>query len=186
MFNPPSFAELSHPRQRLLRLCQVVNYGHIENLLVRDREVLLDAGMLAFTDLKLDSEDRPRDEIRRPDFLLCNEIVRLFAALDRIADGKISRLDVRGGIPRRILLEASISDIESRLRQDAAATQNLPVARQAGSKGPVRRLMVDSERETAAEEAAGHRRDARGGRSSEGRSRRGYPETTHVGDCLGS
>jgi hypothetical protein len=36
----------------------------------------------------------------------------------------------------------------------------LPVVRQAGSKGPVRRLMVDSERKTAAEEAAGHRRDA--------------------------
>ena len=51
---------------------------------------------------------------------------------------------------------------------------NLPVARQAGSKDPVRRLVVESERETAAEEAAGHRRDAWGWRCSEGRLAEGY------------
>ena len=47
-------------------------------------------------------------------------------------------------------------------------TQKLPVVRQAGSKDPVRRLVVDSERKTAAEKVAGHRRDAWGWRGSEG------------------
>lgn len=128
MFNALSFAELSHPRQRLLRTCQAVNYGHIENLLVRDREPLFSSGTTGFADLKLDSEDRPRDEMKRSDFLLCNEVVRLFAALDRIVNGTTSRLEVRGGIPRRLLIEASISDVETLLRQSAVA-QNLPVAR---------------------------------------------------------
>lgn len=143
MFNALSFAELSSPRQRLLRIGQAVNYGRIENLLVRDCEPLFDLGTTAFTDLKLDSQDRPREEIRRPDFLLCTEVVSLFAALDRIVNGRISRLEVRGGIPRRVVFQASIADVEEWLRQRAAAGQSLPVARQAGSKDPVRRLMVE-------------------------------------------
>ena len=51
MFNALSFAELSHPRQRLLRACQAVNYGHIANLLVRDREPLFGPETTAFADL---------------------------------------------------------------------------------------------------------------------------------------
>ena len=42
------------------------------------------------------------------------------------------------------------------------------VVRQAGSKGPVRRQVVDCGSKTAAEKAAGHRRDARGWQGSKG------------------
>jgi hypothetical protein len=59
--------------------------------------------------------------------------------------------------------------------------------RQAGSEDPVRRCVVDTERETAIQKIADHARDAAGGRCSEGRfSRRVYPETSRVGDCPGS
>ena len=62
-----------------------------------------------------------------------------------------------------------------------------PAVRQAGSKDPVRRGVVETERETAIQKIAGHARDAAGERCSEGRfSRRIYPETSRVGDCPGS
>ena len=51
----------------------------------------------------------------------------------------------------------------------SAEAREVPAARQAGSKGPVRRLIVETERKTAALKAAGNRRDAWGWRRSEGR-----------------
>jgi hypothetical protein len=179
------FSQLSTPRQGLVRLCQSINYGYICELAVERREPVLDPAPAVFIDIKLDSDEQLRSEIDSADFLLTAEVTRLLALFDRLENGKIARLDVRSGIPRRVLYERQISvgDVVAK----SIGTVNLPVARQAGSEGPVRRPMVDPERKTAAEEVAGHGRDARGGRRSEGRgSRREYPETTRVGVCFGS
>jgi hypothetical protein len=56
-------------------------------------------------DIKLDSEQRLRPEADQPDFVLCIEVVRLMALLDKIQNGKISKLEVRAGIPRRVVWE---------------------------------------------------------------------------------
>lgn len=183
---PPRFSQLSEPRQRLIRSCQAANFGFIQNLLIRDREPVFDPAPQVYLDIKLDAEEWSREELGSADFTVCEEAVRLFALLDRIQGGKICKLEVRAGIPRRVLAEGSIAEWSELSPRSIVAEQNLPAARQAGSKGPVRRRVVESERETAAEKAAGHRRDARGGRGSEDASRREYPETTRVGDCLGS
>ena len=60
---------------------------------------------MVLVDLKLDSEERPRRETDQSDFLLSAEVVRLMALLDKIQDGKIFKLEIRAGIPRRVLLE---------------------------------------------------------------------------------
>jgi len=44
--------------------------------------------------------------------LLCAEIVRLMALLDKINNGKISKLEIRAGIPRRIILENVPTEFE--------------------------------------------------------------------------
>jgi hypothetical protein len=56
-------------------------------------------------DVKLDSAQRPRPEAAQPDFVLSTEVVRLMALLDRIHNGKISKLEIRAGIPRRVVWE---------------------------------------------------------------------------------
>ena len=101
----PRFSQLSASRQALVRLCQSTNYGHIQDLAVRDCEPVFSGKCLVFADVKLDSEERPREEAADSDFLLCAEIVRLMTLLDKIHNGKISKLEVRAGLPRRILLE---------------------------------------------------------------------------------
>ena len=62
-------------------------------------------------DLKLDSEEHPRQEVAGLDYVLCAEVGRLMALLDHIQDGKIARLEVRAGVPRRIVFEKRIREV---------------------------------------------------------------------------
>jgi len=75
-------------------------------LAVRDREpIFSDPKWAVFVDVKLDSGDLPRAEIAASDFVLAIEIARLMALLDTIRDGKIARLEVRAGLPRKVTFE---------------------------------------------------------------------------------
>jgi hypothetical protein len=136
----------SHPsaaRQALVWLCKSLSYGHIQDLLARDHEpVLSDPHCLVLVEVKLDSEERPRQERAQSDFALCSEISRLMVLVDRIQNGKISKLEIRAGIPRRVIFENPLSELPaSRRRGDDV--RHLSAARQAGSKDPVRRWVVE-------------------------------------------
>jgi hypothetical protein len=58
------------------------------------------------SDIKLDSDERPRPEIAIADFVLSDEVLRLLSLFDGMECGTIRRLEVRAGIPRRIALES--------------------------------------------------------------------------------
>jgi|SRR5215471_18225970 len=109
MRNALPFSRLSPARQFLVRLCQSINYGYVQDVMVRDREPVVDPPPVVFVDLKLDSEQLPRDELNNSDFLLCAETIRLMAVLDQINNGRISRLEVRAGVARRIVYQHRIS-----------------------------------------------------------------------------
>ena len=111
------FSQLSPARQQLLRLCQSINYGYVQDLLIKDKEPALDPGPVVLLDIKLDSEERPRDESGSTDFLLCAEAIRLMTLLDQITNGKVSKLEVRGGVPR-IIFEHRISELEEGRRDE--------------------------------------------------------------------
>jgi hypothetical protein len=65
------FSDLSAARQALVRLCQSTNYGHIQDLEVRDREpILSNPQCVVSLEIKLDAEDRPLQTSTEPDFLL--------------------------------------------------------------------------------------------------------------------
>ena len=105
------FSQLSRPRQALVRLFQSINYGNVRDLNVRDQEpVLASPSPIVVVDLKLDAEDHSRDELAAADFELCAEVGRLISFLDRMQDGKISSIEVRAGIPRRILFEKPLTE----------------------------------------------------------------------------
>jgi hypothetical protein len=125
MPKPLRFSEVSVARQRLIRICQSTNYGHIHYLTVECREpVLKTPPLVILADVRLDIEDHPRDETSLDDFLLCAEFCRLMSILDEILTGTISSIEVRGGVPRRVTFEKQITQLQS------------PVVRQAGSKDP--------------------------------------------------
>ena len=97
------FAHLSGPRQTLVRLCQVVNYGYIQELNVRNSDPVFDPPPLVLLDVKLDSDNGPRPEADLPDFELRHEFCRLMIQFDELNNARIERIEVRAGIPRRVL-----------------------------------------------------------------------------------
>lgn len=104
------FSQLSSPRQFAVRLCQATNYGYIENLVVHGREpVFTNPAPVVFADVRLDVGEYSRDELAAVDFVLCAEVRRLMAILDKIGDGRISKIEVRAGVPRRITVECPLT-----------------------------------------------------------------------------
>jgi hypothetical protein len=106
MDKSPRFSQLSAQRQSLIRLCQSTNYGHIHDLTVQNHEpILTSSPPLVLTDIRLDVEELPREELALNDFIVSVEFHRLLLLLDGIKNGKISRIEIRAGVPRRITLE---------------------------------------------------------------------------------
>ena len=104
MPSPLLFSQLSPARRFLIRLCQVTNYGLIEQLHVRDCQPVTDPPPLVMKDLKLDRDEEPRPELDLTDFRLRNEFCKLMTLLDDIRDGIVERVEVHAGIPRRVLV----------------------------------------------------------------------------------
>jgi len=104
------FSDLSVPRQMLIRLCQEVNYGSLRGLLIREREPVFDPPPVLLVDIKLDCRTSARLETDLRDFLLKDEAVRLMDQLDRLVTTTIELLEVRAGMPRRMILRLPLSE----------------------------------------------------------------------------
>ncbi len=99
----PRFSQLSVSRQTLVRVCQDVNFGQIQGLHVRNSDPVWDPAPTVLSEVRLDIEEGPRPEGELPDFKLSSEIQRLICQLDQLKDGRIEKIEVRGGVPRRLV-----------------------------------------------------------------------------------
>jgi hypothetical protein len=59
-------------------------------------------------DVKLDSDDGPRPELALRDFIVSDEVLRLMRLLDDMKSGTFRRVEIRGGLPRRAVLESRL------------------------------------------------------------------------------
>jgi hypothetical protein len=103
------FSQLSASRQVLVRLCQDINFGQIQDLHVRNADPVWDPAPTVLSEVKLDIEEAPRPESDSPDFKLSSQIQRLMRRLDELSDGRIERIEVREGIPRRLVLTSRVA-----------------------------------------------------------------------------
>ena len=101
---PLRFSDLSSARQALVRLCQGVNFGQILDLQVGNAQPIWNPGPTILSEVRLDIEETPRPEGALSDFKLSSEIQRLMRQLDQLKDGRVEKIEVRGGIPRRLIL----------------------------------------------------------------------------------
>jgi hypothetical protein len=101
------FSDLSASRQAFIRQCQQIGFGSVRALAVRDGEPVFGPTAEVLFDVKLDTDESPRPEQDLHDFILSAEIVRMFSKLDAIGNGTIEHVEVRGGVPRRIIVRAS-------------------------------------------------------------------------------
>jgi hypothetical protein len=105
------FSQLSPERQALVRILQAVNFGEIRDVHIRDGNPISDDASVVLLDAKLDTEENPRSELHLGDFELRAEVGRLMSRLDELKDGTIRRLEVRAGIPRRLVFESRLRDV---------------------------------------------------------------------------
>ena len=105
------FSQLSPARQALVQMCQALNFGQIQGLRLREAEPVLNPPPVVLVETRLDLADEPRSEIELKDFELPAELCRLMARLDEIKNGTIARLEVRGGLPRRLVFESPLPEV---------------------------------------------------------------------------
>lgn len=105
------FAQLSAPRQVLVRLLQSINFGYLEGLEVRCSDPVFSPAPVAFVEVKLDAGNDPRPEADLPDFELRSEVTRLLEQFDQLGNGSIERIDVRHGVPRRAVIERPFREV---------------------------------------------------------------------------
>jgi hypothetical protein len=86
---------------------QRINFGRIENLLVRDGEPILDDPTpQVFLEVKFGAENGPRPESADDDFALKAQVVDLFAHLDQLRNARVEVLTVKHGLPFAMHVEA--------------------------------------------------------------------------------
>jgi len=79
-----------------------MGFGKIVGLTVCGREPVFGPGTEVLSDVKLNTAEISRPELGMRDFVLRDEMVRLFAELDSICNGVIEQLEIREGIPVRM------------------------------------------------------------------------------------
>lgn len=96
-------SDLSPARRRLVELMQRLDFGQVENLLVRDGEPVWEPGPRVHREVKF---PRGEDAPPRPgsDFALKQQVRELLALLDQHPDTTLERLEVKGGLPFRAVL----------------------------------------------------------------------------------
>jgi hypothetical protein len=105
-------SDLSRPRQALVRLCQEINFGSIHNLEILKKEPVYQPEPIVLVDVRLDSDDCARPELKIADFSLSQEVRRLMLRLDELNNGKIDRLEIRAGLPRRMMFARKLSGVQ--------------------------------------------------------------------------
>lgn len=107
------FADLSPAWQRLLRLFQTINFGRIEELEIRNGEPVFSPEPRVFLELKLDAADGPRPERLLDRFELRSQVERFIGQVARMKDGTVECVEVRHGLPFRMVIEAMPAEVES-------------------------------------------------------------------------
>jgi len=101
---------LSPGRRRLVELMQRVNFGRIEGLLVRCGEPVFDNATppRVVLEVKFGADNGPRPEAAITDFALKQQVIDLFAYLDRFREARIEALTVKHGLPFGMHIEAEV------------------------------------------------------------------------------
>jgi hypothetical protein len=117
----PSFRRSNQPSQRvvhksdltvalkwLVENMQKIGYGRFKQLVIINGQPLTDPPPRIYRDKRLTGQNSQRTEAQLADFILKEQVVKLFEEFDRIGNGVISRLEVRDGLPYGMTLEEPV------------------------------------------------------------------------------
>jgi hypothetical protein len=98
-------AALSPGRKDLVQLMQRLNFGRIEGLEIRNGEPVFEPAPRIIQDIKIGGENGPRPELAIKDFALRSAVIELFEHLSRIGDGTLESIEVKHGMPFKLVVE---------------------------------------------------------------------------------
>ena len=104
-----SKAALSPARRHLLKICQQVNFGRIECLSLRAAQPIFDPPPRIVREIKFGGENGPRRELGVADFLLKRQVIELFEFFDEMQDGAIDVLELKHGLPFRLIVTEGVA-----------------------------------------------------------------------------
>lgn len=93
------------PARQLIELIQLLNFGRIENLNVRQGSPEFEPPPRVIKMLKLGGQDGSREEATLTDFQLKQPVVDLLRTMNEIGDGRILVIEVRHGLPITVEVE---------------------------------------------------------------------------------
>jgi len=88
---------------------QRINFGHVEGLHVRGGAPLFAPPPRVIREHRFARENGPRPEGAKTDFVLKAEVIDLFAQLEAIGDGVITRIEIQHGLPFRMTFEEAFA-----------------------------------------------------------------------------
>ena len=96
---------LSARQRHLIELLQTIHFGRLENLIVRAGQPIYDPPPRIIREIKFGGENEPRTELNHKDFLLKTQVVELFRQLEKLGDGTVQSLEIKHGLPFRMIVE---------------------------------------------------------------------------------
>lgn len=99
-------SQISPHRRRLVELMRSINFGTISTLHVRNGEPDLDHDSTVTREIKFGGEREPRT-VRCADFVLKDQVIELFDQLDHVRDGIVHTLEIKYGLPYRMMLTST-------------------------------------------------------------------------------
>ena len=103
-------SSLSDSHRRLVELMQRLNFGRIQNLVVRDgAPIFFDPAPKVIQKVKIGGENGPRPELSCDDFLLKKQTVELLEAIADLGNGTVLIIDVKHGLPFAVEIELAAS-----------------------------------------------------------------------------
>lgn len=102
-------SSLSAPQRRLVELMQRLNFGRIEDLIIRGGEPVFDPAPKVIQKVKIGGENGPRPEVACEDFLLKKQTIELLETITDRTEGRILAIDVKHGLPFAVEIELAAS-----------------------------------------------------------------------------
>ena len=92
-------SSISPESARLVELMQAVNFGRIEDLVIRGGQPLFSPSPRIIEKVKIGGDHGPRPEIGYADFRLKVATVELLELFARLGDGEVRVIEIRFGLP---------------------------------------------------------------------------------------
>lgn len=99
---------LSPARRQLVEMLQRVNFGRLENLAFRKGEPQFSPLPGIVRELKFAADPRNQGDYPRGDFELKEQLLELFAFMDAEGSGVIESLEIKHGLPFRMIVREAV------------------------------------------------------------------------------